>query len=127
VDSNNILVSKLNPRFNRIIYPQNIDLGICSTEFVVWKPKYDHILEYLFVLAKTRKFVKYTSQLASGTSNSHKRIKPDLMLNYSLNFNLEIIKEFNELVKPFITKLNNLTRQNKILKETREITINSIL
>lgn len=127
VTSNNLLVSKLNPWFKRIVYPLGIDEAICSTEFVVWKPKNDNLLEYLYVVANSERFTTYCTNASSGTSNSHKRVNPEFMMKYKVPYNEEIVFKFNEMVKPMVKKINLLLIENKKLKEARDLLIKKII
>lgn len=128
VTNNNLLVSKLNPWFKRIIYPMNSSENmICSTEFVVWKPINENILEYLYVIANTSRFTNYCTNASSGTSNSHKRVNPDYMMKFKVPYNEEVVLSFNELIKPMVKKLNLLLFENKNLKEIRNLLIKKLI
>ena len=127
LSDNNILVSKLNPWFKRIIYPMDVDEAICSTEFVVWQPKKNNLLEYLYVVANSEKFTKYCTNASSGTSNSHKRVSPKFMMKYKVPYNEEIVFKFNEMVKPMVKKVNLLLIENKNLKEIRDLLIKKLI
>lgn len=117
INNNNLLISKLNPRNPRIIYVDNIQRGICSTEFVVLEPKNKYYKEYLYVIAKSEEFKRFLESNASGTSNSHKRISPDKILDYEIIFNKNEIRKYNKLIKPKVKKINLLIEQNQHLKE----------
>ncbi|HII4402989.1 TPA: restriction endonuclease subunit S [Clostridium perfringens] len=127
VTSSNLLVSKLNPWFKRIVYPIGIDEAICSTEFVVWQPKKDNLLEYLYVVANSERFTTYCTNASSGTSNSHKRVNPKFMMKYKVPYNEEIVFRFNEMVKPMVKKINLLLIENKKLKEARDLLIKKLI
>lgn len=127
VNYNNLLVSKLNPWFKRVVYPMNVDNAICSTEFVVWNPEMEKHLEFLYVLAKTSKFTRYCTIASTGTSNSHKRIKPEFMLKFKVPYNTKIITKFNELIKPIIEKIHIARQENKIFEETKELLIKKLI
>lgn len=127
VNGKNLLVSKLNPWFKRIIYPYGIDNAICSTEFVVWNPKIENILEYLYVVSNTPSFTEYCTIASIGTSNSHKRVNPDYMLKYVVPFYKPKILEFNEMIKPIVVKIHHLIFENKILEETRDLLIRKLI
>lgn len=127
VNKDNLLVSKLNPWFKRIIYPIGVDEAVCSTEFVVWKPLKDNLLEYLYVVANTNKFTNYCTNASSGTSNSHKRVNPDYMMKFKVPYNEEIAKQFNILVNPIVKKINLLIIENKNLKEMRDLLIKKLI
>lgn len=123
----NILISKLNPWFKRVIYSTNEEGAICSTEFVVLKPLKNDILEYLFVLANTDKFTNYCINASSGTSNSHKRVNPDYMVKFKVPYNEEIVMKFNKLVYPMVRKINLMLLQNKDLVKTRDLLIKKLI
>lgn len=127
VNHNNLLVSKLNPWFKRVVYPMDVNDAICSTEFVVWNPLKEEHLEFLYVLAKTSKFTRYCTIASTGTSNSHKRIKPEFMLKYKIPYNIEITTRFNELIKPIIEKIHIARLENKVLEETKELIIKKLI
>lgn len=127
VSSNNILVSKLNPWFKRIVYPLGIDEAICSTEFVVWKPLKNQYLEYLYIIANSNKFINYCTQSASGTSTSHKRVNPEHMMMYKVPYNEEVVKRFNDIVEPMVKKKNLLLLENKELREMRDLLIKKLI
>lgn len=127
VTSDNLLVSKLNPWFKRIVYPMGIDEAICSTEFVVWKPKKNNLLEYLYVVANSERFTAYCTNASSGTSNSHKRVKPEFMMKYKVPYNEEIVFKFNEMIKPIVKKINLLLVENNKLTEMRDILIKKLI
>ena len=79
VTNNCILVSKLNPWTSRVICGNRGSNQICSTEFVVWNPASLKTKGFLFMLAKSAKFIEYCTQGATGTSHSHRRINPELI------------------------------------------------
>lgn len=59
VTNNCILVSKLNPWTSRVICGNRGSNQICSTEFVVWNPASLKTKGFLFMLAKSAKFIEY--------------------------------------------------------------------
>ena len=90
VTNNCILVSKLNPWTSRVICGNRGSNQICSTEFVVWNPASLKTKGFLFMLAKSAKFIEYCTQGATGTSHSHRRINPELMMKFDFPYNSEI-------------------------------------
>ncbi|MBT8519750.1 hypothetical protein G6734_02700 [Polynucleobacter paneuropaeus] len=121
VEKTDILVSKLNPWFNRVIYAEDLENLICSTEFVVWRAPSLSIKNFLYMLAKDPHFIKYCSQSSTGTSNSHKRINPTLMMKYKIPFHAETIEKFGLLINPMIQKKMKLELQNKELARFRSL------
>lgn len=76
-----ILFSKLNPRIPRIWLPP-IARGetpqIASTEFLVCLAKEGWSRSFAYALVRQNKFIEDLGKQATGTSNSHQRIKPSL-------------------------------------------------
>lgn len=115
-----ILVSKLNPWFSRVIYPIKEDNLICSTEFVVWRTSNTNIKNYLFMVAKGEHFISHCSQSATGTSNSHKRVNPTVMMRYKVPFNSELIQKFGATINSWIKIGINKQIENQQLSELRD-------
>jgi type I restriction enzyme S subunit len=115
-----ILVSKLNPWFNRVVFNiDNIDT-ICSTEFVVWQPKIKSMKCYLYQIAIHPHFIAYSTQNATGTSNSHKRVNPQVMMKYKIPFDEDLAIKFSIMVSPFVEQMLNNQKQNQKLSELRD-------
>lgn len=120
VTEENILVSKLNPWFSRVIYPIQEKDMICSTEFVVLEPAKIFYKNFLFIIARNEHFISYCSQCATGTSNSHKRINPTLMMEYEFPFNDDVIENYSSSIEPFLKKITLNRQENKELTELRD-------
>lgn len=119
VSSHDILVSKLNPWFSRVVLPVDDNDVICSTEFVVWRSKNVAITNFLYLIATGNHFIKYCTKSATGTSNSHKRINPKIMMDYSLPFNEELVTLYSNKIQPAINTIKFLSNQNYFLKRIR--------
>lgn len=120
VCSTDILVSKLNPKFSRVIYVTNEEDLICSTEFVVWRPDNQKLKPFLYSVAKDQAFKSFCQNSASGTSNSHKRVNPAVMMDYQIAFNQEVCELFGKHIESSIKKMmaNNLeTKQLMSLRD----------
>ena len=120
VTNNCILVSKLNPWTSRVICGNRESNQICSTEFVVWNPTSMKTKGFLFMLAKNAKFIEYCTQGATGTSHSHRRINPELMMKFDFPYNSEIAIKFSLLIENIIVHLHNNIAQLKVLTEQRD-------
>ena len=120
VTNNCILVSKLNPWTSRVICGNRGSNQICSTEFVVWNPVSLKTKGFLFMLAKSAKFIEYCTQGATGTSHSHRRINPELMMKFDFSYNSEIAIKFSRLIENIIGKLHDNIAQLKILTKQRD-------
>ena len=120
VTGNDVVISKLNPWFNRVIYPLSEDDMICSTEFVIWRTSNKLIKNFLYSIATSQPFISFCTQLASGTSNSHKRISPNNMMKYKIIFNEELANLFGEKVNPIIKLRMQNQKQNQQLTQLRD-------
>lgn len=120
VTNNCILVSKLNPWTSRVICGNRESNQICSTEFVVWNPISMKTKGFLFMLAKSAKFIEYCTQGATGTSHSHRRINPELMMKFDFSYNSEIAIKFSRLIENIIGKLHDNIAQLKVLTKQRD-------
>jgi type I restriction enzyme S subunit len=116
VVSNSILVSKLNPATPRIwIVFDPKDEAVCSTEFLVLQPK--RHLAFTYFTLMSREFSDKMALSASGTSNSHKRVRPTDILKYSF------IKPDDDAIQKFekvALQLLKLTDDNR--KEIQTLT-----
>ncbi|RAJ16373.1 restriction endonuclease subunit S [Olleya aquimaris] len=83
VVSNSILLSKLNPRFPRVwnIYGIANENAVCSTEFLVFVPKTIDLFGFIYFVLKSNESIEYLTSRATGTSNSHQRIRPSEILD----------------------------------------------
>ena len=120
VTNNCILVSKLNPWTSRVICGNIESNQICSTEFVVWNPASMKTKGFLFMLAKSAKFIEYCTQGATGTSHSHRRINPEFMMKFDFPYNSEIAIKFSLLIENIIEQLQNNIAQLKALTKQRD-------
>ncbi|MDY3068928.1 MAG: restriction endonuclease subunit S [Parabacteroides sp.] len=120
VKENNILVSKLNPWVSRVIWGQDLEDLICSTEFMVWEPNKYEYKGFLYMLAKSKSFIAYCTQAATGTSNSHKRVSPNYVLNYKIAFNDYIVERFYKTIDYMQTLIVGNIENNSYLRNLRD-------
>ena len=120
VEKYDILVSKLNPWFNRVYYAPNEDNIICTTEMVVWRNDNLFSKNFFYYLARSERFITFCTQSATGTSNSHKRVSPSVMMGYKIAYNADLIEEFGGIVDPWIKKYNLNKDENRKLAELRD-------
>ena len=78
-----VLLSKLNPRIARVWLPPSPRgrRQIASTEFLVFVPRSAFDRHYLYCQFQQSSFREELAQSASGTSNSHQRVRPDDVLH----------------------------------------------
>lgn len=120
VKNTDVLVSKLNPRFSRVIYSTDDSDLICSTEFVVWRTENVATKNYMYMIARDSSFITYCTQSASGTSNSHKRVNPAVMMKYKVAYNKEVSTEFGTILGSTIKMYAKNSVETKTLTELRD-------
>ncbi|PKN89438.1 MAG: restriction endonuclease subunit S [Deltaproteobacteria bacterium HGW-Deltaproteobacteria-1] len=115
-----VLVSKLNPWFSRVIYATDESDLISSTEFVVWREKNIGKKNYLFMIARDASFVTYCTQSAAGTSNSHKRVTPKVMMKYRVVYNEQVAESFGIILGSTIKMYAKNQIETNNLSELRD-------
>jgi len=116
------LISKLNPKFSRVWIPSNKTLRrrICSTEFLVCCPKAVVGIPFAYCLSKSVLLVQQMSDLASGTSNSHQRVRPaDLMSIRTIKPSDPLLRVFARQVELPLQKLLLIRKENQSLAKCR--------
>ncbi len=115
-----LLVSKLNPWFNRVIYAMEEEDQICSTELVVWRCPSHEIKNFLYLIATSPQFIAHCTQSATGTSNSHKRVNPDVMMRFALPYQDEVAALFGQKISPILKRMILNQRENQQLTQLRD-------
>ena len=115
-----LLVSKLNPWFSRVIYAMDETDQICSTELVVWRCPTNNLKNFLFLIATSAQFIAHCIQSASGTSNSHKRVNPNVMMRFDLPYQNDVAEKFGQKISPTLEKLIINHRENQQLTQLRD-------
>ena len=120
IEESDILVSKLNPWFSRVIYAMEEKEIICSTEFVVWRTPNDSIKNFLYMVARSPQFVAHCTQSATGTSNSHKRVNPSVMMRFEIPFDEKVANALGDKLEPMVKQMIINQRENTELAKLRD-------
>jgi type I restriction enzyme S subunit len=120
IRNSDVLVSKLNPWFRRIIYSSDEADLISSTEFVVWRTGNVALKNYFYMIGRDSTFITYCTQSATGTSNSHKRVNPTVMMKYQIVYNEEVAENFGKVLGSTIKMYAKNQVENKTLLEVRD-------
>jgi type I restriction enzyme S subunit len=120
IKNTDVLVSKLNPWFSRVIYSTDDSDLISSTEFVVWRTENIAIKNYMYMIARDTSFVTFCTKSASGTSNSHKRVNPTVMMKYKIVFDDTVATLFGNTLGSSIKMLAKNNIENQKLTELRD-------
>lgn len=120
VHEGQILVPKLNPWYNRVLYIDNDVDSICSTEFVILDAYEDSVKGYLYFIVKSDSFISYCTKSSTGTSHSQRRVNPDILKGFNVPYNKSVVDLYSAIVMPFILKMHKNTDQKKELVAIRD-------
>ena len=124
------LVSKLNPRTPRIWLPSTDDIHkkICSTEFLVCRPSSPIGIPFGYCLAKSDSIVQQMSDLASGTSNSHQRVRPaDFTCLSVVRPDNKLLSLFNQQILPLLHKSLQIREEKFLMGECRDVLLPKLI
>ena len=120
VKGSDLLVSKLNPWFNRVVYSTDDTDLICSSEFVVWRTENISIKNFLYMIAKDLPFIEYCTRSASGTSHSHRRVNPQVMMKYQIAYSKEVAMKLGSILASTLEILAKNRVESQTLAELRD-------
>lgn len=118
-----VLLTKLNPRIPRVWlpFPSSSRRSLCSTEFLVLKPKDGVPREFLFSLVSSGTFFEVYETMVTGTSGSHQRIRPEHLLNMEVVIPAEPVRtSFSDAVSNQFTHSESLRSESRRLATTRD-------
>lgn len=123
VDTNCILISKLNPTIKRIWMPAcTSDHPVCSTEFIVYKPNNLKHKSFYYAAINAPEFTDYLLAHVTGSTGSRQRTQPKATLKYPMQApSVEAIDEFCAFADPIYEqiKLNELeSGELEVLRDT---------
>jgi len=130
VASDCVLVSKLNPRIPRIWLPDEPSgrRQIASTEFLVLTPQEGWDRSYLYCQFANSEFQSDLAQSASGTSNSHQRIRPKDFMRKSIPLPPPAHRQaFSDLVKPMLDLVASHRQESRQLAAVRDCLLPRLL
>ena len=118
-----VLLSKLNPRIARIWLPPSPRerQQITSTEFLVFVPRSAFDRHYLYCQFQQPSFREELAQSASGTSNSHQRVRPDDVLHKAVIVPPSPVRKgFADIADPLFALLAANHAESATLAEVRD-------
>ena len=118
-----VLVSKLNPRTPRVWLPDHDtnQQAICSTEFLVLRPRNIENQMLIYVLCCQSSFRNRLMAVATGTSNSHQRVRPDDILDSKIAFDAEVAEKISCHLSSIATLVLNNRNESRTLAELRDL------
>lgn len=122
VPPNSILVSKLNPQFQRIWFiSETGENSICSTEFIPFTP-INGRLGLIYAILSSSMFHQFMIQCSSSSTGSRKRMDPNMCLDYKFAYpnNDDLINTLDSIVQSAKYKTFNLLEENQQLITLRD-------
>ena len=122
IDSECILISKLNPSTKRIWMPYcSSNNAVCSTEFIVYRPYLKEYKSFYYAAIDSPRFTDYLLEHVSGSTGSRQRAQPKDTLNYLMpNPDNEEIKDFCTFADPIYRHIQINEQQTAKLELLRE-------
>ena len=115
-----ILISKLNPGTPRVWLIQDLlpGVNVCSTEFVVLIPNEKLDLKYIYFILKSNTVTNKLTDMSTGTSNSHQRVRPESILELEVDWNENANERY--VLSEFLWGLEQKISTNSALSKTLE-------
>lgn len=128
VPEKSILVSKLNPVTPRKwLVLDSTSNSICSTEFVILKPKKDFQLSYIYYLLKSPAVQNEMVSIGIGSTGSRQRLIPDDLLRIEIDYpGDDLVQAFNNIALPILKLSQHILDLNVKLSSLRDLCIPQI-
>ena len=124
LNSDRILVSKLNPRFPRIwtvLHKNSEKIAVTSPEFINYEVKKSDDWSYANFLFRDSGFYSKFHENATGSTGSRQRVQPGLTLQFLCPLPPVVSrKEFNFLVTPLLKRIDENLLENQTLTQLRD-------
>ena len=122
IDSNCILISKLNPSMKRMWVPPCVsDKAVCSTEFIVYKPLNPKRKSFYCSAIDSDAFTDYLLAHVTGSTGSRQRSQPKATINYRMpNPSEKEIDDYCALADPMYAQIKNNEIESQKLKMLRD-------
>ncbi len=128
VEDKMVLFSKLNPRIKRLwivdIVPEN---SICSTEFIAYKAINKAMFPYVWCYLNGESFYDSILSMVNGATGSHQRFHAENTLDLIFPFNQDVAASFSKLVSPILYSIIKNERENRSLKQERDVLLPRIM
>ena len=124
-----VLVSRLNPRFNRtwLAKPAPEGVALASTEFAAMTPRGDHQLATLWLAVRSPVFRAELPLRVTGTSGSHQRIRPDDMLSIPVPDTRQISAGLIDAAESLLQRSHALVEEEGSLGSLRDALLPELL
>jgi type I restriction enzyme S subunit len=118
-----VLLSKLNPEIERVwlVDVESQDFAVCSTEFLVLRPRPPAGRTQTYCLARSLQFRQSMEALVTGTSKSHQRVQAASLLALpTIRPSLETAQAFENAAEPLLSRSLQCRREGRLLGALRD-------
>ena len=122
LNSNSVMISKLNPDTKRIWRPLCLSAhSVCSTEFIVYEAKKQEQRDYIYSILDSTPFLNYLCSHTTGSTNSRQRATPKSTLDFTMCLPPDsVIEDFCHIVTPMYDLIASNIVENQSLAKTRD-------
>lgn len=122
LDIPSILVSKLNPKMQRIwTVPNPQENSVCSTEFIVLNAISEDYFSFINQMVRGARFQESFIGMATGSTGSRQRVRPDEILRLPVVIpGMPMIQAFSKVTNDSIHNIDLMKEQIQVLKEIRD-------
>lgn len=122
LNSNSVMISKLNPDTKRIWRPMCLSAHpVCSTEFIVYEAKKQEQRDYIYSILDSVPFLNHLCSHTTGSTNSRQRATPKSTLDFALCLPPDsVIKDFCQIVTPMYDLIASNIVENQSLAKSRD-------
>lgn len=123
VPSTCVLVSKLNPQFPRVWYPnvQDEESAICSTEFIPFVPRDSEWRSYLYELMKSDSIQRAIEERVTGSTGSRQRARSDDIASIPVVVPpQELLHQFSAVASCMQARIHESIKESRTLAALRD-------
>ena len=122
LNSNSVMISKLNPDTKRIWRSMCLSAHpICSTEFIVYEAKKQEQKDYIYSILDSVPFLNHLCSHTTGSTNSRQRATPKSTLDFTLCLPPDsVIEDFCHIVTPMYDLIASNIVENQSLAKARD-------
>ncbi|MBR3309828.1 MAG: restriction endonuclease subunit S [Lachnospiraceae bacterium] len=122
LNSNSVMISKLNPGTKRIWRPMCLSAHpVCSTEFIVYEAKKQDQRDYIYSILDSVPFLNHLCSHTTGSTNSRQRATPKSTLDFTLCLPPDsVIEDFCQIVTPMYDLIASNIVENQSLAKVRD-------
>ena len=118
-----VLISKLNPRFQRIWAPSiksvKNNISVASPEFLQISGSNPEEQAVIFAIVNSKKYYEFLISNATGSTNSRQRVKPAIATSYVIPFNIKKMKQLGLTLRPLLQQIQENEIENIFLQNIK--------